>query len=235
MTDFDLAIRGDLQKTFASRTNAYISGLAGGSKVTADQTKMELRRDVMQSGLGKRIAFTMRADVHPKGGRSYEPSVLIYSKAPKIASGHADGATVRPQFSEFLPIPITGSPAENLRGRMGETKIEAFWRRFGNDSLRLTRTAKGQYLMVARLRRSEAGNLSKVKSLKPLKRRQGPRINKGEFVDVPVFTLIKSHKARRRLDSRKILAKAARRHPARLAFHIQQEMALSERDTAVRV
>ena len=233
MTDFKLAIRGDLQKTLASRQNAYLNGLLAGSKEAANLTKAALRRDVLAAGLGKRVSNTMRGDVYPKSGRSFYPTVLIYSKAPHITAAHADGPTVRPEFSDFMPIPIDGSPADGLRRRRGETLIDAFWRRYGKDSLRLIKRKNGAYQMVARLRANVAG--TRFTGVRSTRRKDGTQYTRlARISSVPVFTLVKSVRHRRRLNSRQIMAKAQRRHPARLAYHIQQQMTRSEEATAIR-
>lgn len=188
MTDFDLAIRGNLQKTLASRQNAHLNGLAAGSKEAADLTKSQLGRDAMAAGLGKRVAFTFRGDVYPKSGRSFSPTVLVYNKAPHIAVSHADGPTVRPEFSDFMPIPIDGSPADGLRRRNGETLIEAFWRRYGNDSLRLIKRKNGSYQMVARIRANVAG--TRFTGVRKTVRKDGTEYTRlARITSVPVFTL----------------------------------------------
>ena len=232
MSEFRLAVTGNLVKTMESRTQAYLDGLRDGTKASVDDAKAKLRRDAQAAGLGRRLAFTFRGDVYPARGRSYTPSGLLYSKAPHIAAGHADGATLRPRFARFLAIPIDGTPADGIRRKNGETHIEAFWRRYGNDSLRFVRRGNGQYQLVARLRANVAGtNVSKIRTTT---RKDGTRYTRlARIVDVPVFTLTRRAKLDRRLNSRKILATASRRHPARLAFHVQRELARSEAATEI--
>lgn len=232
MTDFKLALQGNYQKTLDSRTSAYLDGLKIGTKMSVDHTKLAIRRDVLQSGLGRRVANSVRGDVFPKRGRAYEPGGLVYSKTPKILVSQADGPTVRPEYSDFLAIPISGSPADGLRRRNGETLIEAFWRRYGNDSLRLIKTKKGQYQMVARLRNNTAG--TRFTGVRPTRTKTGKYYTRlARIESVPVFTLVKQVRHKRRLDTRQIMAKASRRHPSRVAFHVRQQLARSMRETAV--
>jgi hypothetical protein len=230
--DFQLALTGNLQRTIESRTKAWLTGLRTGTQNSVNESKNKLRRDVVAAGLGRRVSTTFRGDVFPKRGLAYEPSGLIYSKAPHIAASHADGTTLRPKFSRFLAIPISGTPADGLRRRNGETHIEAFWRKFGNDSLRFVRRPNGQYQLVARMRANVAG--TRLSALRPTRRKDGTTYTRlDRRVDVPVFTLTRTAQLDRRLSSRKILARTARRHPARVAFAVREAMAASRRETAV--
>lgn len=228
-----LALSGNLQKTFDSRTKAYLSGLRTGTVDSSSQTKTNARNDILKAGFKRRVATTMQDNIYPKQGLSYEPSAIIYSKASHIISSHADGGTQRPRYSKFLAVPIEGGPAERLRQKPGVSLIDTFFDRFGNDSLHFVNRPGKAPLLVARMRSSAAGKFRGITARKATKTR-GSFTSLDGLVSVPVFTMVRSVRMVKRLRTRQILEKGARRHPARLVFSIKREMATSMAETAVR-
>ena len=227
-----LAIQGNLQTTIASRRKGFLTGLKTGTKESSTLTKRQLRRDVEQAGFARRVATTIRDQQFPKQGLSYSPTALIYSKIPRIMSTLADGPTIRPNKAQGLAIPIPGGPAARLRLRKGEDAITAFKKRFGQDSLFAIKRKDGTTILAARLRGTASGAFRPLRSRKATKT-QGERTLLAGLVTVPVFTLARQAKHQRRLRTRQIFEKAARRHPDRLVFHIAKQMRASEEKTKV--
>lgn len=234
-TDFQLAIRGDLQKTIDSRAKAVLNGLAAGTKEGSTLTKTALRQDALRAGFSRKIATTFQDRVYPeRGALSYSPRAIVYSKIPHIMASFVDGLTVRPSKAKGLTIPIAGGPAEKLRVRRGGNIIDTFKARFGNDSLFAIQKKDGTTILAARLRATSSGRFTKLRTRKATKT-QGERTLLSGLVTVPVFTIAKQAKHERRLTSRQIMEKARRRHPNRLSFHITTKLRESERATGVSI
>lgn len=229
-----LAIQGNYQDVINSRRRAYLTALRGASEDSSNVTKQEIRTDIRRSGLGNRLAGTVQDKIYPARGLSFSPVALIYSKAPHILSTHADGTTVRPRLASRIWIPIEGGPAANMRIRRGVDRMDAFIDRYGTDALKIVNIPGRNPIAVMRMLRTDAGQFRKIRALKPLKQRQGPRIGKGNLVDVPVFTLARAVRHQQRLNTRQIMVRGQRRHPARVAFHLSRRLAESEQDTAIR-
>ncbi|WP_427452179.1 DUF6441 family protein [Litorimonas sp. WD9-15] len=232
-SDALLAITGNLQTTIDSRETAILTGLKKGTKLSSTQTKTDLRQDIQRAGFSRRVATTLRDSQFPKRGLSFEPAALVFSKIPHILSSFADGATIRPNAMQALTIPIPGGPAENLRQKKGESIIDAFERRFGADNLVPITTKSGKKMLVARMRATRSGRFTRLRESKATKT-MGPRTRLDGMVTVPVFALVKQATIKQRLKTRQIMAKAGRRHPARLAFGLREHLEQSERATAIR-
>ena len=229
-----MALQGNLQTTLKSREQALLKGLRAGTVDTSSQLKTETRRDITRAGFPRRVATTMRDKIYPAQGLTFNPAALIYSTAPHIISSHADGGRQRPKHSEFLAVPISDGPASSLRQKKGISLIETFKARFGEDSLQFVKRPGKAPILVARLKASAAsGRFRAVRPRKATKTR-GSFTPLDGLVTVPVFTLVRSVNIRKRLKVREIFAKGARRHPARLSFHLQKQLAESNRKTAIR-
>lgn len=232
-SDFKLAIQGDLQKTIDHRANSILTSLALGTKESSTLTKTALRQDAQRAGLSRKIITTFQDKVYPERAKlSYSPSAYVYSKIPHIVSTFADGPTIRPSKTDGLTIPIPGGPAEKLRVLRGDNLIDTFKRRFGEESLFPIHRKDGSTILAARLRATSAGRFRRLSPRKATKT-QGERTLLSGLVTVPVFTLAKQAKHKRRLNARQIMEKAARRHPSRLAFHVRRGLEKSERETGI--
>ena len=230
VSDFQLAVRGDFQAVIDHRQTAILKGLRQGTTASVDEAKLQARRDLARAGFPRRLQTTLRGDVYPRRGLSHEPAGLVYSKAPHIVAGHADGATLRARNATYLPVPISGGPADGLRRRNGESLIDAFQRRYGRDSLRFARTGGGKLLLVARMRANVAG--TRFTAVRTSRRKDGSdRTRLDRIASVPAFTMVRRAKLRKTLNTRAILAKAGRRHPARLAFAMSRALERSLDET----
>lgn len=80
-----------------------------------DGLKNELRGQVIEAGMGQRLANTWRGDVYPKvyGRVSMNPAGVVRSAAPLIIDAFARGATIRPiNGSKYLWIPTKSVPRQ---------------------------------------------------------------------------------------------------------------------------
>lgn len=230
MLDFELALTGNYEKVMRSRSNAVLDGLYTGTRQSGELTKHQLRRDI-EPALGPRMANTVRADYYPAGGRSWSPVAIVYSKVPHIMAIHADGGIIK-AAEGALAVPLAGSPAATIRQRRGESRVEAARRKYG-ELIFIKRPGKAP-LLAARVKITASGRYRKIRSLTPYKTRQGPRWTKGNLAILPLFTLQRQVRIQRRLNARAIMAKAQRRHPARLAFALREAQIKSARETRIR-
>lgn len=81
--------------------------------------KNELRGQVLEAGMGQRLANTWRADVYPTvyGRKSINPAGVVRSNAPLIIDAFARGATLRPvNGAKYLWIPTKNVPKHRRAG-----------------------------------------------------------------------------------------------------------------------
>lgn len=232
MSDAILAIQGNLQAVIDSRSLAVRQGLRKGTIESSTTTKTQARSDIRGAGFGRKLAFTIQDQVYPKQGLSFSPTAIVFSKAPHIIASHARGGAQRARFSEFLAVPIDGGPASQLKKQKGVSLIDAFFDRFGNDSLRFVNRPGKAPLLVARLRQNTAGRYRGVTASKATKT-LGARTKLDGMISVPAFTLVRKVNMKKRLRTDQIFEKGARRHPARLAHHLSRHLSESERKTAI--
>lgn len=232
-SDALLAIQGNLQATIDSRSLAVRKGLRVGTIESSATTKTEARNDILSAGFSRKLAFTMQDQVYPRQGLTFSPTAIVFSKAPHIIGSQSRGGTQRAKYSEFLAVPIDGGPAEQLKQRKGVSLIDAFFDRFGNNSLQFVNRPGKSPILVARLRQSAAGRYRGVTASKATKT-LGARTNLVGLISVPAFTLVRKVTMKKRLRTDQIFNKGARRHPARLAYHLRQELAKSNEKTAIR-
>lgn len=92
----------------------------GATRVMKEETtalKNELRQQITEAGMGKRLADTWRAQVYPKGATSLNPAGFVWSKAPIIIDSYVRGATIRPvNGAKWLWIPTKNVPRRKRAG-----------------------------------------------------------------------------------------------------------------------
>ncbi len=116
-----LSARGDswdapieaIEADIAARNTSVMRNVSSG-------LKEELRSQILQAGLGQRLANTWRGNVYPASGKSLDPATLVYSKAPHIILSMTESITIVPvNGAKMLAIPTTNTP--NTRGPRGGT------------------------------------------------------------------------------------------------------------------
>lgn len=138
----------------------------------------ELREQVVNSGMGQRLANTWRDRVYPEKRRSMTPSGYIWSNAPDIVDAFSRGAQIMPLGGKrFLAIPTDNVP--NARGRRGATRrmtpeqVETSF----NQDLFFKRGRGGRVLAFVSaigarngrgFRRATPGRLAQGRALKPI-------------------------------------------------------------------
>lgn len=157
--------------------------------------KEELREQT-EAVLGRRLAFTWQGNVYPKGGTSLEPAGFVYSKAPKIISLFATGATIRPlNGREYLWIPTAAVPrARGGRGGRARMTPEEVERAFNTD-IYVRRGRNGNFLAFVDVIK---GRSTKRPGYRPATK---GRLAQGRRVEaLHVFTLVRQVAGRKLLD-----------------------------------
>lgn len=81
------------------------------------QLKSEYRSQVIEAGMGQRLANTWQSETYPKGGRSLNPAGYIWCNAPAIIDAFARGASIRPvNGGKYLWIPTRNVPRRRRAG-----------------------------------------------------------------------------------------------------------------------
>lgn len=90
-------------------------------RATRDDLLVGLRGQIIQAGMGQRLANTWRGKVYPEKGNSLTPTGYVWSNAPDIIDAFSRGATIRPvNGSNYLWIPTINVPrARRRQGRNG--------------------------------------------------------------------------------------------------------------------
>lgn len=117
-----------LQASLDSGLDEMAAAVTEGMTEGTGWLKDALREQVMDAGLGSRLAFTWRSEVYPKGRKSLDPAGFVWSKAPKIISYFSARTTVSAGHGRFLAIPTEDVP----KGRNGRPiSVEECQARFG--------------------------------------------------------------------------------------------------------
>lgn len=119
-----LALQGINLKDFAEGVHLRIArGARNAAEIMAARAKVRLRADVIEGGLGDKVANAWRADIYPKSAaqRTHTPAVHIYSKAPLIVTAFGEATTIRAKNARYMAIPTENCPRV---GRRKATPVE---------------------------------------------------------------------------------------------------------------
>lgn len=201
------------------KTNAAVKGLTSGGS----QLKNVLRDDVSSAGLGDRLARTWQLKVYRNNGRN--PAALVYSKAPKIISAYARGATiVATGGRRLLALPTDNVPKKRQGQSLTPREVES---RFGRK-LRFVLANRAQaaaaggnnafgFLMLDGVTASKSNGRLRAASARALE--GAGRAN--QVKSVLMFTLERSVTVRQRID----LAARASEAATNTSLLIEREMA----------
>ena len=105
------SLKADLQKEMRQIEKAVAEGVAE----AGDGLKGSLRRQVITSGLGPRLARTWRSRAYPNKG--HDAASLIWSKAPDIVRSFDQGSVIRSKTGFWLAIPTAAAPKRGVGGK----------------------------------------------------------------------------------------------------------------------
>ena len=199
----DLRLIHDLKRAMESEERAGRQAVRAGMEQAAKGLQAEWRRQVVASGLGQRLARTIRAQTYPRMASSNAAS-LVWTRAPVLLDAFDRGALIRGKEGLFLAIP---TDAAGQRG-LGRKRITpGGWESRTGMRLRFVyRPGRPSFLVADGARLNTRG-------LAALNRRRVRRdgIQTGALT-VPIFILVPQVQLRKRLS----LAPAAERWAARI-------------------
>lgn len=178
-------IDGDLDEGMQKEILAGERAVTDTMRTSGTMLRDSWRGQITSSGLGDRLARTIRSRTFPQSGASIEAATLVWTKAPEIVSAHDEGVEIRAKDGFWLSIPL---PAAG-KGRKGGRITPGEWER--RTGMRLTfiyRRGKPS-LLVAEGRVSKAGRAVQSRS----------KTGKG-LTSVPVFLLVPKVKLKKVLD-----------------------------------
>ncbi|MEO5337965.1 MAG: DUF6441 family protein [Magnetospirillum sp. WYHS-4] len=186
------AIEGDLTRFLADELKAGEEAVSAGIREATNGLKLDLRSQIVGSGLGQRLANTWRSEIYPKGQNSIRAAGLVFSKAPNIVRAYADGAVIRSKHGFFLAIP---TPAAGKYGDGKQKMNPGLWERMHGARLKFVYRRRGPSLLVAdnlRARTGKRGGFAKASA-------SALRTGRG-LATVPMFILVPQVTIRKRLD-----------------------------------
>lgn len=157
-----------------------------GVRAAGDGLKRDWRGQVVQAGLGRRLANTIRGEVYPRGGVSLAAAATVYARAPKILLPFESGEVIRSRNGFWLAIPL---PAAG-RGIGGRRLTPGQWEKRNGLRLRLVYRRPGPSFLVAdRARIDKRGRAVASRA----------KTGRGQ-VTAPIFLLVPQVRIRKRLD-----------------------------------
>jgi hypothetical protein len=183
-----------------------------------DGLKADLRADVVDAGLGQRLANTWRGKTYPEGGMSLEAASFAWSKAPNIVDAFDRGVTITSNRGVFLAIPTAAAGVKGISatGAMKRITPGGWERRTGMRLRFIYRRGQPSLLVADNARLSKKGlarpNIGRTRAGAQFTRMKG-RSTVVVFILVPQVTL------RKRLDIAAIAQRWADRVPGVIAGH----------------
>lgn len=204
------ALVGDLRQVLREQVARANQTVRDAVAVCTGGLHSEMRRQVVTSGLGQRLANSFRSRVYDNREQALGAAGVVWSKAPHIARGHA-GAEIVARGGRYLAIPL---PAAG-RGRGGRRLSPQEWERMHGMPLRPVYRRDGTVLLVA----DGARLTRRGRAVANLGRRGGAVYSRlTGRTTVPIFVLVRRVTLRQRLD----LAAAAAAWAARLPAEIER-------------
>jgi hypothetical protein len=111
------ALSGNLQKHMKEEFKDAERAVTLGVREATDGLKLSMRRQVIASGLGARMASTWRGDLYPKGKNSIRAAGLVYTRASKVMEGFENASVIRSKNGFWLAIPTPNAPKRGVGGK----------------------------------------------------------------------------------------------------------------------
>lgn len=187
-----IEVEGDIKEILQDKRRAIGFATTVAMKGAALSLKTAWRAQVVAAGLGAGVANSVRNIDYPETGFSYEPSSLVYSKAPKILEAFDRGALIRANNGIWLAIPTP----EAGRGKRGMRITPAMWTAMNGRKLRFVNppSAKTAFLVADDLRFNSRGL---AKANRGRRRQDGILTGSQSAV---IFTLIRQAKLPKKLN-----------------------------------
>lgn len=208
----------DLAKGLTMAEGDAARSVTSAMREVTEGLKADLRADVVDAGLGQRLANTWRGKTYPEGGISLEAASFVWSKAPNIVDAFDRGVTIKSARGFWLAIPTPAAGVKGLSATGGMKRITpGGWERRTGMKLRFVYRRGRPSLLVA-----DDARLSKKGLARPNvgRTRAGAQFTrlKGRST-VVVFILVPQVTLQKRLDIASAARRWADRVPGLLASH----------------
>ena len=140
-----LDITPDLVAVMAAEIKAGEKAVSAAMWEAGTDLKSAWRGQIMQAGLGRRLANSIRSQTYPKSGESLKAAALVWSKAPVIIGAHDTGPLIRSKDGFWLAIPTAAAGKGLKGGRITPSE----WERRRGLRLRFVYRRRGPSLLVA--------------------------------------------------------------------------------------
>ncbi|MBN8955775.1 MAG: hypothetical protein J0H17_04165 [Rhizobiales bacterium] len=208
----------DLAKGLSESEGDAARSVTSAMREVTDGLKSELRADVVDAGLGQRLANTWRGKTYPEGGFSLEAASFVWSKAPNIVDAFDRGVTIKSSRGLWLAIPTAAAGMKGLSATGAMKRITpGGWERRTGMRLRFVYRRGGPSLLVADNARLSKKGLARPNIGRTRAGAQFTRL-KGRST-VVVFILVRQVTLRKRLDIASIAHRWAGRVPGTIASH----------------
>lgn len=201
---FDFREQGDIRQAMREHELAAERGVTRGIRAAGRGLKKDWRGQVVSSGLGRRLANTIRGANYPAQGESIGAASLVYARpnanrqsasAAEVIDSHNRGALIRSDTGFYLAIPI--DEVARMRGggtSRGRKRITPDrWEQITGRALRFVYRRGQPSLLVddgTRLQRKRSDHVGFKGSQRKSRARK----------TTPVFILLPQVKLRKKLD-----------------------------------
>lgn len=206
----------DLVKGLAEAETDAARSVTGAMREVTEGLKSDLRSDIVDAGLGQRLANTWRGKTYPEGAVSLDAASFVWSKAPNIVDAFDRGVTIRSSrgFWLAIPTPAAGVKGISTTGAMKRITPGGWERRTGMRLRFVYRRGRPSLLVADNARLSKKGlarsNIGRTRGGAQFTRLKG-RSTVVVFILVPQVTL------RKRLDIGSAAQRWADRAPGLIA------------------
>lgn len=140
----------DLTRGLTAAEGDVARSVTAAMRRAAEGMKGDLRADVLDAGLGQRLANTWRGKTFPESGASIEAAAFVWSKAPNIVDAFDRGVTIRSSRGFWLAIPTAAAGKTGLTPTGARKRITpGGWERRTGMRLRFVYRRGAPSLLVA--------------------------------------------------------------------------------------
>jgi hypothetical protein len=186
----------DLVKGLAEAETDAARSVTGAMREVTEGLKSDLRADVVDGGLGQRLANTWRGKTYPESAVSLEAASFVWSKAPNIVDAFDRGVTIQSSRGFWLAIPTAAAGVKGISttGAMKRITPGGWERRTGMRLRFVYRRGRPSLLVADNARLSKKGlarpNIGRTRGGAQFTRLKG-RSTVVVFILVPQVTLRK--------------------------------------------
>lgn len=186
---FSVKVTGDILKDVEKYIQDSEKAVQSAIAQATNGLKLELRQQVINAGLGKRLSNTWRSAVNPNGKNSINASGAVWSTAREIIDSNTKGSTIRGKNGKWIVIPLEAAG----KIKHGKNMLKDWQAKYGRLRFIYGKNGKNSYLVAEnmRARKGKRGGFTKASD---------KAISKGTVATVPIFLVIPQAKMKKRLN-----------------------------------